>query len=120
MRDANGVLSCLKRALKIANAAQQQLAVAAKRPAGDAGPALLFVEILNHYLYYYDQGCELVTQAVLQVGRAVQWGKQKGPSSSGQQVPPGCSPAAGMNVCHCAPARMPLALSARCSNPSRT
>lgn len=70
VRDAAAVLSCLKRALKIANAAQQQLAVAAK-PAGDAaGPALLFVEILNHYLYYYDSGCELITPAVLQVGGA--------------------------------------------------
>lgn len=69
MRDATGVLSCLKRALKIANAAQQQLAVAAR--AGDAGPAFLFVEILNHYLYYFDHGCELVTTAVLQVGAAL-------------------------------------------------
>ena len=34
-----------------------QLAVAAKRPATDAGlgPGGLFVEILNHYLYFFDQ-----------------------------------------------------------------
>lgn len=34
-----------------------QLAVAAKRPAADAGlgPGGLFVEILNHYLYFFDQ-----------------------------------------------------------------
>ncbi|KAI7841140.1 hypothetical protein COHA_005110 [Chlorella ohadii] len=67
-RDEQGVLSCLKRALKIANAAQQQLAVAAKRPAADAGlgPGGLFVEILNHYLYFFDQGCQQITAAVLQ------------------------------------------------------
>ena len=117
VRDGQGVLACLKRALKVANAAQQQvgrggwagwggrlgggrlpvlqlmhvnsqslrhsaphpdlsgagagrmgallqLAVAAK--GNDAGAASLFVEALNHYLYYFDQGCQLVTAAVLQ------------------------------------------------------
>ena len=53
-----------------------QLAVAAKpavaSDAGVAGPASLFVEILNHYLYFFDHGCQLITTAVLQVrcGRA--------------------------------------------------
>lgn len=72
VQDEQGVLSCLKRALKIANAAQQQLAVAGKPARGadaSAGPAAassLFVEILNHYLYFFDQGCQLITTAVLQ------------------------------------------------------
>ncbi|PSC73631.1 vacuolar sorting-associated 35B-like [Micractinium conductrix] len=86
-RDEQGVMACLKRALKLANAAQQQLAVAAKpRPraasraaaGGEAGgavagppmlapsPSSLFVEILNHYLYFFDHGCTLITPAVLQ------------------------------------------------------
>ncbi|KAL4438691.1 hypothetical protein ABPG77_006295 [Micractinium sp. CCAP 211/92] len=82
VRDEQGVLSCLKRALKIANAAQQQLAVAARprprsaTPTGDsapgsapalvASPGSLFVEILNHYLLFFDQGCQQITAAVLQ------------------------------------------------------
>ena len=57
---------CLKRALKIAHAAQQQLAIALRQ--SDTLPAALFVEILNHYLYYFDQGLTLITSAVLQVG----------------------------------------------------
>lgn len=67
VRDAAGVLSCLKRALRVANAAQQQLAVAARAGADAAGPAFLYVEILNRYLYFFDRGVDLVTPAVLQV-----------------------------------------------------
>ena len=64
---------CLKRALKVANAAQQQLAVAAR--VGVTQPVWLFVEILNHYLYYYEQGNPNITAAVLQVrARSVQSG----------------------------------------------
>ncbi|KAL4440093.1 hypothetical protein ABPG75_003094 [Micractinium tetrahymenae] len=82
VRDEQGVLSCLKRALKIANAAQQQLAVAARprprsatpgsnappgsAPALVASPGSLFVEILDHYLFFFDQGCGQITTAVLQ------------------------------------------------------
>lgn len=65
MRDAEGVMTCLKRALKIANAAQQQLAVALK--AADTGPVLLFVEILNQYLYYFEERLPSITPSVLQV-----------------------------------------------------
>ena len=65
VRDADSVLSCLKRALKIANAAQQQLAVALK--SSDTGPAFLYVEILNQYLYYFDQGLPNITSSVMQV-----------------------------------------------------
>lgn len=65
VRDADNVLACLKRALKIANAAQQQLAVALK--SSDTGPAFLYVEILNQYLYYFDQGLPNITPSVIQV-----------------------------------------------------
>ena len=56
---------CLKRALKIAHAAQQQLAIALRQ--SDTMPAALFLEILNHYLYYFDQGLALISSTVLQV-----------------------------------------------------
>ncbi|KAL3144750.1 hypothetical protein ABBQ38_001871 [Trebouxia sp. C0009 RCD-2024] len=64
VQDSDNVLSCLKRALKIANAAQQQLAVALK--ASDTSPAFLYVEILNQYLYYFEQGLPNITPAVMQ------------------------------------------------------
>lgn len=56
---------CLKRALKIAHAAQQQSAVA--RRAADTEPVSLLVEILNHYIYYFEQGLPNITPSVLQV-----------------------------------------------------
>lgn len=65
VRDADSVMVCLKRALKIAHAAQQQLAVARKTT--DTTPVHLFVHILNHYVYFFEQGLPLVTVAVLQV-----------------------------------------------------
>ena len=58
-------MSFLKLELKIANAAQQQLAVALK--ASDTGPAFLYVEILNQYLYYFERGLPNITSSVLQV-----------------------------------------------------
>ncbi len=49
-----------------------QAAVTSK--AADSVPTSLFVEILNHYLYYFDNGLELITPAVLQVrGPASCW-----------------------------------------------
>lgn len=66
VRDGEHVMVCLKRALKIAHAAQQQLAIALR--SSDTTPASLFVEILNHYLYYFDQGLTLISSSVLQVG----------------------------------------------------
>ncbi len=65
VRDGDQVMVCLKRALKIAHAAQQQLAIALRQ--SDTLPAALFVEILNHYLYYFDQGLALISSTVLQV-----------------------------------------------------
>ena len=55
----------LKRALKIAHAAQQQSAVA--RKAADTEPVALFVEILNNYIYYFEQELPNITPSVLQV-----------------------------------------------------
>ncbi len=70
VRDGDQVMVCLKRALKIAHAAQQQLAIALRQ--SDTMPAALFVEILNHYLYYFDQGLALISSTVLQVSPMIQ------------------------------------------------
>ena len=56
-------MSCLKRGLKIAHAAQQQLNISRKTQ--DTTPVLLFLEILNKYLYYFDQGLPPITTEVL-------------------------------------------------------
>lgn len=61
-------MACLKRALKIANAAQQQLAMSARRT-GLSEPVSLFVDILSQYLYYFEQGLPDITIAVLQARR---------------------------------------------------
>lgn len=58
------VMKCLKRALKWAHAAQQQAHAALK--ASDVEPVTLFVEILNLYAYYFDQGLKTITANVLQ------------------------------------------------------
>lgn len=65
VRNPEKVMVCLKRALKIAHAAQQQLQAALKT--NDTQPVALFVEILNHYVYYYKQGLPSITSSVLQV-----------------------------------------------------
>jgi Vacuolar protein sorting-associated protein 35 len=65
IRNPEKVMVCLKRALKIAHAAQQQLAAA--RKTSDTQPVALFVEILNHYVYYYKQGLPSITSSVMQV-----------------------------------------------------
>lgn len=59
VRDGAAVLNCLKRALKIAHASQQQLALT--RKSKDTTPVLLFVEILNKYLYFFDQDVPAIT-----------------------------------------------------------
>jgi vacuolar protein sorting-associated protein 35 len=66
VRDSQGVLSCLKRALKIANAAQQQLAIVERKGDAASAPGYLFEEILNSYLYFYDHGVEGITKEVVQ------------------------------------------------------
>ena len=68
VRDAGAVMACLKRALKMGNAAQQQLAMSARRT-GLSEPVSLFVDILSQYLYYFEQGLPDITLEVLQVRR---------------------------------------------------
>ncbi|CAI0435156.1 unnamed protein product, partial [Linum tenue] len=61
-KDGERVLLCLKRALRIANAAQQ-MANAAR---GSSGPVTLFVEILNKYLYFFEKGNPQITSNMIQ------------------------------------------------------
>ncbi|XP_004499290.1 vacuolar protein sorting-associated protein 35B [Cicer arietinum] len=62
IKDGERVLLCLKRALRIANAAQQMANVAR----GSSGPVTLFVEILNKYIYYFEKGNPQITGATIQ------------------------------------------------------
>ncbi|KAJ4702155.1 Vacuolar protein sorting-associated protein 35 [Melia azedarach] len=62
IKDGERVLLCLKRALRIANAAQQMANVAR----GSSGPVVLFVEILNKYLYFFEKGNAQVTSSAIQ------------------------------------------------------
>ncbi|KAJ6931575.1 vacuolar protein sorting-associated protein 35B-like [Populus alba x Populus x berolinensis] len=62
IKDGERVLLCLKRALRIANAAQQM----ANAVSGTSGPVTLFVEILNKYLYFFEKGNPQVTSAAIQ------------------------------------------------------
>ncbi|XP_060961229.1 vacuolar protein sorting-associated protein 35B isoform X2 [Cannabis sativa] len=62
IKDGERVLLCLKRALRIANAAQQMTNVTR----GSSGPVTLFVEILNKYLYYFEKGNPHVTNTAIQ------------------------------------------------------
>uniref|UniRef100_A0A6N2K9C8 Vacuolar protein sorting-associated protein 35 n=1 Tax=Salix viminalis TaxID=40686 RepID=A0A6N2K9C8_SALVM len=62
IKDGERVLLCLKRALRIANAAQQ----IASATRGCSGPVTLFVEILNKYLYFFEKGNPQITSAAIQ------------------------------------------------------
>ncbi|XP_034931570.1 vacuolar protein sorting-associated protein 35B [Populus alba] len=62
IKDGERVLLCLKRALRIANAAQQM----ANAVSGTSGPVTLLVEILNKYLYFFEKGNPQVTSAAIQ------------------------------------------------------
>ncbi|XP_030541533.1 vacuolar protein sorting-associated protein 35B isoform X2 [Rhodamnia argentea] len=62
IKDGERVLLCLKRALRIANAAQQMASVTR----GSAGPVTLFVEILNKYLYLFEKGNPQITSSAIQ------------------------------------------------------
>ncbi|KAG5542989.1 hypothetical protein RHGRI_015918 [Rhododendron griersonianum] len=62
IKDGERVLLCLKRSLRIANAAQQMANVAR----GSSGPITLFVEILNKYLYFFEKGNPQITGAAIQ------------------------------------------------------
>ncbi|XP_057544698.1 vacuolar protein sorting-associated protein 35A-like [Amaranthus tricolor] len=61
-RDGERVLLCLKRALKIANAAQQM----ANATRGCGGSVMLFIEILNKYLYFFEKGNNQITVNTIQ------------------------------------------------------
>lgn len=62
VRDGERVLLCLKRALKIANAAQQM----ANATRGSGGSVILFIEILNKYLYFFEKGNTQITVNTIQ------------------------------------------------------
>ncbi|KAK1289588.1 Vacuolar protein sorting-associated protein 35B [Acorus calamus] len=62
IKDGERVLLCLKRALRIANAAQQMANVTR----GSSGSVALFVEILNKYLYFFEKGNLQITSAAIQ------------------------------------------------------
>ncbi|XP_074301662.1 vacuolar protein sorting-associated protein 35A-like [Silene latifolia] len=62
VRDGERVLLCLKRALKIANAAQQM----ANATRGKGGSVMLFIEILNKYLYFFEKGNNQITVNAIQ------------------------------------------------------
>eukprot|EP00268_Persea_americana_P018225 TRINITY_DN1902_c0_g1_i3.p1 TRINITY_DN1902_c0_g1~~TRINITY_DN1902_c0_g1_i3.p1 ORF type:complete len:790 (+),score=145.59 TRINITY_DN1902_c0_g1_i3:289-2658(+) len=61
IKDGERVLLCLKRALRIANAAQQMANVTR----GSSGPVTLFVEILNKYLYFFEKGNPQITSKAI-------------------------------------------------------
>ncbi|KAG2545165.1 hypothetical protein PVAP13_9KG412647 [Panicum virgatum] len=60
--DGERVLLCLKRALRIANAAQQM----ANATRGSSRSVTLFIEILNKYLYFFEKGIPQITNTVIQ------------------------------------------------------
>ncbi|CAI9110971.1 OLC1v1011090C1 [Oldenlandia corymbosa var. corymbosa] len=62
IKDGERVLLCLKRALRIANAVQQM----ANATRGSSGSVLLFIEILNKYLYFFEKGVTQITVASVQ------------------------------------------------------
>ncbi|KAH9662616.1 vacuolar protein sorting-associated protein 35 [Citrus sinensis] len=62
MKDGERVLLCLKRALRIANAAQQM----SNATRGSTGSVTLFVEILNKYIYFFEKGNTQINAAAIQ------------------------------------------------------
>lgn len=63
VRNGQGVLKTLKRALKTANALQGQLSFSRKADNSEQA-ATLFVEILNSYLFFYSESCPQITSKV--------------------------------------------------------
>lgn len=66
VRDAQKVMAGLKRALKVVAAAKQQRAATARQGKGGAQHLPLYVEIVNHYLYYLARGVESMSVGVVQ------------------------------------------------------
>ncbi|RWW77250.1 hypothetical protein BHE74_00014595 [Ensete ventricosum] len=60
VKDGERVLLCLKRALRIANAAQQMNATR-----GGNGHVTLFIEMLNKYLYFLEKGSPQITSSAI-------------------------------------------------------
>lgn len=54
MQDGKRVADCLKKGVKIANQCMD-----------DSVQVQLYVELLNHYIYYYEKGCDQITVQVL-------------------------------------------------------
>ncbi|XAR73750.1 hypothetical protein NMG60_11007822 [Bertholletia excelsa] len=61
-KDEQRVLVCLKRSLKIANAAQQM----ASATRGSSRSAMLFIELLNKYLYFFEKGNTEISVSTIQ------------------------------------------------------
>ncbi|XAR58002.1 hypothetical protein NMG60_11026328, partial [Bertholletia excelsa] len=61
LKDGERVLLCLKRGLRIANAAQQM----ANATRGSSGSVVLFIEILNKYLYFFEKGNPEISVAAI-------------------------------------------------------
>ncbi|KAL1533356.1 Vacuolar protein sorting-associated protein 35B [Salvia divinorum] len=62
IKDGERVLLCLKRSLRIANAAQQMTNVTRV----SSGPVTLFVKILNNYLYFFEKENPQIAASVIQ------------------------------------------------------
>ncbi|KAL7143716.1 hypothetical protein ABFS83_08G210800 [Erythranthe nasuta] len=62
IRDGERVLLCLKRAIRIGNAVQQM----SNATKGNSGSVVLFIEILNKYLYFYEKGVTQITVESIQ------------------------------------------------------
>lgn len=65
-RRGEGVVMCLKRALKSAHSAQQQLSIAERSEKELSIPGRLFVEILNGYIYFFDLGVPQISADAVQ------------------------------------------------------
>lgn len=65
VRDSQRVMAGLKRALKVVGAAKQQRAATA-RAKRSADHLPLYVEIANHYLYYFNKGVDTMSASVVQ------------------------------------------------------
>lgn len=65
VRDAAAVLSSLKRALRIAHALQQQILQTGRGE--PEGPGLLFLQILNRYLFFFERGVSSIELGAVQV-----------------------------------------------------
>uniref|UniRef100_A0A7R9YYL8 Vacuolar protein sorting-associated protein 35 n=1 Tax=Chlamydomonas euryale TaxID=1486919 RepID=A0A7R9YYL8_9CHLO len=68
VRDASRVMASLKRAIKAANAAKQQIEATARAASPDAIATYvsLYIDIFHQHLYYYDRGVDGFSPAVLQ------------------------------------------------------